>query len=107
MPNEIDASPFPSSRQDVSNLKKTAVEAVRDLKSTASVHAKKAKGHLQELAGHAREEGGAQLNEVKGKLADLADSARDYVSARPLACVGIALVVGLLIGSMRGGSSRD
>jgi ElaB/YqjD/DUF883 family membrane-anchored ribosome-binding protein len=104
MPNNIDGSPFPTSRQDVSNLKKTAIDAARDLSSTASVHAEKAKGQLKELAVHAQEEGGAHLNDVKGKLADVANSAREYVLARPLACVGVALAVGFLIGVTRRGS---
>jgi ElaB/YqjD/DUF883 family membrane-anchored ribosome-binding protein len=107
MPNEIDGSSFPASRQDVSNLKKTAIDAARDLSSTASVHAEKAKGQIKELAVHAQKEGGAQLDEMKGKLADVANSAREYVKARPLACVGIALAVGFVIGLTRRGRSRD
>jgi ElaB/YqjD/DUF883 family membrane-anchored ribosome-binding protein len=99
---------FPTSRQDLANLKQTAFDAAADLSSTASVHAGKARSQLNELAGHVREEGRDQLSLVKGSLEDVICSARDYVSARPLAALGIALGIGFLIGlSRRRGSSND
>jgi ElaB/YqjD/DUF883 family membrane-anchored ribosome-binding protein len=85
----------------VSELKTTAVEAAKDLKSTASGHAEKAKGQLRDLASHAQAEGADQLDQVRGKLDDVTDSARAYISARPLAAVGVALAVGFLFGLSR------
>jgi ElaB/YqjD/DUF883 family membrane-anchored ribosome-binding protein len=85
----------------VSELKSTAVEAAKDLSSTAVGHAQKAKGQLRDLADHAQEEGTEQLKQVRGQVDDFADSTRDYISARPLAAVGVALLVGFLFGLSR------
>ena len=85
----------------VADLTTTAVEAAKDLKSTAAGHASKAKGQLRDLATHAQSEGTDQLQQVRGQLGDLTDSARAYVSARPLAAVGVALAVGFLFGLTR------
>ena len=85
----------------VSDLKATAVEAAKDLSSTAAGHAEKAKGQLKELAAHAQDEGTEQLKQVRGQLDDVTDSARAYISSRPLAAVGVALAVGFLIGLSR------
>lgn len=95
--NEISES-FPQTRQDLSNLKRTAVDAARDIGSTASVHAKTAQSHLQELASHAQEEGGQQLDQVKVTLSDLGEKVRGYVASRPLASMGVAFAVGFLLG---------
>jgi ElaB/YqjD/DUF883 family membrane-anchored ribosome-binding protein len=102
-PNNL-SSAFPESTRDVGNLKQTAVDAARDLASTATSHASKAKGQLQDLAGHAQDEAYAQVDQVKGK--DLSEVARDYVLARPLTSLGVALAVGFLFGLSRRGS-RD
>lgn len=101
MSNESISSAFPSTRQDISNLKQTATDAVNDLGSTAAVHAAKAKGQLKDLAGHVQEEGGEQLDQARGKFTDVLESAKAYASERPLACVGAALAVGFLIGLSR------
>ena len=85
----------------VADLKTTAVDAAKDLKSTAAGHAEKAKGQLRELASHAKTEGTEQLQQVRGQLDDLTDSARAYVSARPLAAIGVAVFVGFLFGLSR------
>jgi len=89
---------FPQTRQDLSNLKKTAVDAAKDIGSTATAHAKTAQSHLQDLASHAQEEGGQQLDQVKVSMNDLGDKFRDYVASRPLASLGVALAVGFLLG---------
>ena len=85
----------------VAELKTTAVEAAKDLKSTAAGHAEKAKGQLRDLATHARSEGAEHLNQVRGQFDDVADSTRAYISARPLASVGVALAIGFLVGLTR------
>jgi ElaB/YqjD/DUF883 family membrane-anchored ribosome-binding protein len=103
--NEISES-FPRTRQDLSNLKKTAVDAAREIGDTATVHAKTAQNHLQELASHAQKEGGDQLDQVKGRVRDFGDKARDYIALRPLASIGIALATGFLLGIARRGRSR-
>lgn len=85
----------------VSELKTTAVEAAKDLTSTAAGHVEKAKGQLRDLASHAQSEGTEQIKVVRGQLDDLTESARSYISARPLAAVGVALAVGFLFGLTR------
>ena len=99
------SSPFPATRQTISELKDTATDAARDLASSASVHASRAKDQLKDLAGHFQEEGKGQLNEVQSKLADVIQSARDYATERPLACIGVALAVGFLFGLSRRSNS--
>lgn len=96
-----DSSSFPETRRDVGNLKTTAVEAAKDLASTATTHVNKAKGQVQDLANHAQSEAGDQLGQLRGQAGDLADAARDYVLARPLTCLGIALAAGFLVGVAR------
>jgi ElaB/YqjD/DUF883 family membrane-anchored ribosome-binding protein len=88
-------------KQNVSDLKTTAVDAAKDLKSTAAGHAEKAKGQLRDLATHAQAEGTEHLNQVRGQFDDMAQSARTYISSRPLASVGIAVAVGFLFGLSR------
>src|ERR1700733_3023527 len=107
MSNESRTTSFPSTQQDISNLRQTATDAVSDLGSTAAVHASKAKGQLRDLAGHVQEEGGEQLDQVKGKLCDVLNSAKAFASERPLACIGAALAIGFLIVLSLRGSSRD
>jgi len=101
--NETSESSFPRTRQDLSNLKTTAIDAAKDLSGTAVVHAKTAQGQLQDLASHAQEEGGAQLDQVKVSFYDVADRIRDYISVRPLASIGTALAVGFILGFSRRG----
>jgi len=107
MTNESLASSFPASSKDVANLKQTAAEAVNDLGSTAATHAAKAKGQLQDLKGHLREEGGEQLAQAQVRVEDVIRSARDYAATRPLTCIGIALAVGVLFGLSRRGSCQS
>ena len=101
MINETLKSTFPQTRQDLSNLKTTAVDAAKDVGSTASAHAKKAQDHLKDLASHAQEESEQQLDQVKVRVTDLGTQIRDYVTARPLASIGTALAVGFLLGLFR------
>ncbi len=98
---------FSATRQDLSNLKTTAIDAAKDLSSTAAVHAEKAKGQLKELAGHARQETTEQVGQVKVQIDDVADTVRSYISERPLAAVGVALAVGFLIGLSRSSCSKS
>lgn len=106
MPNDNITSSFPETRRDVSKLKDTAVDAAKDLASTASTHVNKARGQVQDLASHAQSEAFDQVGQFQGKATDLANAARDYVLARPLTCLGIALGVGILFGLSRR-ASRD
>jgi ElaB/YqjD/DUF883 family membrane-anchored ribosome-binding protein len=106
MNNETLRSSFPATQQDVSNLKQTATDAVNDLGSTASVHASKARSQIKDLVGHFQDESGEHFNQAKGKLSDVVNSARNYASERPLACIGVALAVGFLFGLSRRASSR-
>ena len=106
MPNDNISSSFPETRRDVGQLKQTAVDAAKDLASTASTHANKAKGQVQDLASHAQNEAFDQYGQLKGKAGDLLETARDYVLARPLTALGVALAVGIVFGLSRRGS-RD
>ncbi len=98
---ETAATHLDKAKGHVNDLKTTAIDAANDLKSTAGGHAEKAKGQLRDLATHARTEGAEHVQKVRSQLNDVVDSARDYVSARPLACVGVALAVGFLVGLTR------
>jgi ElaB/YqjD/DUF883 family membrane-anchored ribosome-binding protein len=107
MPNQNPSSSFPSTQRDISNLKQTATDAASDVASTVADHASKAKGQFKQLAGHVQEEGAEQLDQVKGQLCSVLSAARDYVSERPLASIGVALAVGFLFGLARHTTSRD
>ena len=98
MPNDSRISSFPATRQDVAQLKQTAIDAASDLTSTASAHATKARGQLRDLAGHVQEEGTDQLERFKRQVGDLAGIARNYVAGKPLVCLGVALAVGFVFG---------
>ncbi len=107
MPNEHIEAPFRATQQDISNLKNTATDAAKDLGSTAAAHAAKAKDQARDLAKHAQEEGKEQVDQAKVKLCDLTNSARSYVSERPMASLGIAVAVGMVVGALFRGSSRN
>jgi ElaB/YqjD/DUF883 family membrane-anchored ribosome-binding protein len=92
---------FPATQQDVSRLRQSATDAVNDFGSTASTHATKMGGQIQDLAGHAREESSQRLNQVRAKVSDLVNTAVDFASDRPLVCIAAALAVGYLIGRSR------
>jgi len=99
---------FPASRKDVSNLKQVATDAAKDLKSTASVHADKARRHITDLAEHAKEEGGAQLEQLRKSVLELSNSARGYASDRPFIIIGAGLLIGLVIGlSLRRSAKKE
>jgi ElaB/YqjD/DUF883 family membrane-anchored ribosome-binding protein len=102
MPNTTTA--FPNSQQDVALLKQTAIDAAADLSSTAAVHATKAKGQLQDLAGHVQEEGSEQLDQIRGKLSTVVGTGRDFVAANPLGCIAAAVTIGFILGLSRRGS---
>ena len=106
MPNQNSISFFPSTQRDISNLKQTATDAASDIVRSTAEHASKAKGQFKELAGHVQEEGAEQLDEVKGQLCGLLSAARDNVSERPLASLGVARAVGCLFGRARRPTSR-
>jgi len=92
------ATHLEKAKGQVDNLKTTAVDAAKDLRSTAGGHVEKAKGQLRELASHAQTEGTEHLKKVRVQINDVTDSARGYISARPLAAVGVALAVGFIFG---------
>jgi ElaB/YqjD/DUF883 family membrane-anchored ribosome-binding protein len=98
-------TPFPQTRQDLSNLKSTAVDAAKDIGSTAAVHADKVKGNLKSIAESAQIETGEHIDQAKSALNDLGKAAGDYVASRPLASIGIALAVGFLFAKIT--SSRS
>jgi len=97
MSNESLTRSFPATQQDISQLKKTATDAVADLTSTAAAHATKAQGQIRDLAGHVRDESNQQLDQVKEKFGNLAANAAEYVVQRPFTCIGVALLVGFVL----------
>ena len=99
------STPFPQTRQDLSNLKSTAVDAAKDIGSTASVHANKVKDNLKDIAASAQIESSEHLDQAKSALNDFNKAAGDYIAARPLASVGVALAIGFLFAKIT--SSRS
>ena len=99
---------FSETKNDINELKKTAVDASQDIGSTAAVHVEKAKGQASDFVRHFQEEAPAQLSQVKASFNDVLKSGFEYVSARPASSVVIALGVGLFIGFLsRSSCSRD
>ena len=107
MSNQTPSSSFPSTQRDISNLKQTATDAASDLANSVADHASKAKGQFKQLTGHVQEEGAKQLDQVKGQLCSVLSAARDYVSERPLASIGVALAVGFVLGLARRTTTRS
>ncbi len=101
-----ETTPFPQTRQDLSKLKETAVDAAKDIGSTAAVHADKVKGNLKSIAESAQIEAGEHVDQAKSVLNDLAQAAGDYVTSRPLASIGLAFFVGFLFAKITGNRSR-
>lgn len=101
MSNEPLTRSFPATQEDISQLKKTATDAVADLTSTAAAHANKAQSQIRDLAGHVREESSEQFNQVRERFGNLAAGAAEYVAERPFTCIGVALFVGFLFGLSR------
>jgi ElaB/YqjD/DUF883 family membrane-anchored ribosome-binding protein len=77
MPNSTDNNPFPATRQDASDLKKTAVDAAKDLGSTAAVHAEKAK---QTAVDAAKDIGSTASTHIERAKQTATDAARDLSS---------------------------
>ena len=99
---------FDGTKGDLNDLKQTATDAARDLGSTASVHAAKAKEQLSSLRSHFQEEAADQLNQVRTSFNDVLQSGRDYVAAQPAKSLGIAVGIGIIIGFLaRPGCSRS
>jgi ElaB/YqjD/DUF883 family membrane-anchored ribosome-binding protein len=98
-------TPFPQTRQDLSKLKETAVDATKDIGSTAAVHADKVKGNLKSISESAQIEASEHLDQAKSALTDVTQAASDYIASRPLASIGVALAVGFLFAKIT--SSRS
>lgn len=99
---------FEGTKGDVNDLKQTASDAARDLGSTASVHAAKAKEQLSSLRSHFQEETTDHLNQVRTSFNDVLQSGFDYVAAKPATSLGVAVGIGVLIGFLaRSGCSRS
>ena len=99
---------FPETKKDVNELKKTAVDAARDIGSTAAVHADKAKSQACDLVSHFQEEAPAQINQVRASFNDVLQSGLEYVSARPAQSLMVAIGVGVAIGFLsRSSCTRD
>jgi ElaB/YqjD/DUF883 family membrane-anchored ribosome-binding protein len=92
---------FPATQQDVRRLQQSATDAVNDFSSAAAGHANKIGGQVHDLADHLREEGRSNFRRAQGKLVDLAETARDFATEKPLLCITVALAVGFLIGLSR------
>lgn len=106
MQTENPGTAFQATKNDLSKIKNTAVEAAQDLGERAAVHAEKAKNEFGNLAKDAQEEGKKELENAKVKLTDIVSCAKNYVSERPLVVVGAALVIGFLMGNCRNRSSN-
>jgi len=99
---------FSETKNDLNELKKTTIDASRDISSTASVHAEKAKDQASNLVRHFQEEAPAQFDQVRASINDVLHSGLEYVSARPASSLMVALGVGVVIGFLtRSNCSRD
>jgi ElaB/YqjD/DUF883 family membrane-anchored ribosome-binding protein len=94
-----DSSPS-LTQEDVSRLRQTATDAVNDMDFTGAARASEAKSPLKELVQHFQGEGSE-------KFQGILNTSRDFISKRPLFCVGAALAVGILIGLSRRDRSRN
>ncbi len=106
MTNQTQSSPFPATRQDLTELKKSATDAAEDIAGTAGGHVGKVKSQLDKLASDARQEGREELDQIRVRVGDLGGVLRAYVADRPLASVGAALAIGFLFGLSRRSCSR-
>lgn len=106
MQTENPGPAFQSTKNDISKIKNTASEAAQDLGERAVTHAEKAKSELSNLAKDAQEEGKKELEHAKAKFTDIVSCAKNYVSERPLAVAGAALVIGFLMGNCRSRSNN-
>lgn len=94
MENQQIKSQFPKTTDDVEKLKQTASDAASDVGDVTTEHASRASKQIKQLAGDAKEEGRQQLEQVKGRLEDVATAARDYFHARPALCLVFAFALG-------------
>jgi len=98
MANENQTTAFPDTQKDISNLKQTATDAASDLGNAAAHHADKAKRQVKDLAQHATDEGMEQVSRVTGQAGDVLGAVKQYISDRPFASVGVALLAGYIYG---------
>lgn len=98
---------FPATQKDVSRLRQSATDAVNDFSTSAVTHANKVGGQLVDLADHIQSEGRTHLSRAKGKALNYARTGRELVREHPMACIGIALAVGLFIGWTRSRRSAE
>jgi ElaB/YqjD/DUF883 family membrane-anchored ribosome-binding protein len=98
MPKGILSPFFPASQRDVSRLRQSATDAVNDFSTSAVSHANKVGGQLVDLADHLHREGRSHFERAKGKAFDLARTGGTFARENPLACIGVALALGVLIG---------
>jgi ElaB/YqjD/DUF883 family membrane-anchored ribosome-binding protein len=103
--NEL-SDAFPKTREDLSNLQKSAVDAAGDLGSTTLSHAKTVQGQIHNLAEHAQEEGRQGIRDLGTKLEDLWQGVREYVHDRPLAVLATGAFVGFVLGRRSIGRNR-
>jgi len=86
--------------EDVSRLRQTATDAVNDMDFTGAAQSSEAKSPLKKLVQHLHGEGSE-------KIEGILSTSREFISQRPLICVGAALAVGILIGLSGRGRSRN
>ncbi len=89
---------FPATQRDVSRLRQSATDAVNDFSSGAINHANKVGSQLSDLADHLQDEGRGHLDRATTQLLKVARTGRDFAAENPLPCLGVAVVVGILIG---------
>ena len=92
---------FPATQKDVRKLQQSATDAVNDFSSAAAGHANRIGAQVHDLSDHLREEGRSNFRRAQVKLADIAGTARDFATEKPLLCIAVALAVGFLIGVSR------
>jgi len=87
---------------DISTLTRQITDALNTFKGTASKQArqgyKQARANLDTIMSDAQDRGSAALDAAQESATSIEESLEDAIQRRPLATVGLALGLGLLIG---------
>lgn len=87
---------------DASRAKDHAVEFGKDVAHTAKSGAAAVKQEVTRGLSHAKDEVMDGVSKVKESGADAVDAVSDFVAHRPMTSIGIALGVGMVLGTLIG-----
>lgn len=78
--------------------KSHAAEAASELRAAAEAKLQDLRDTLHEQAGHYRDKASQMWTDTAGRARTLTEDGEDYIRENPLQAVGIALVVGFVLG---------